>query len=389
MFDKEESFADAAIHLGITADLTENVSAGVSVIGVSTLGLENNLVSGTYSNAHTATTGTGATFLGSSFTQPLNLGGVSVDDELWVSEAWIAGTAFDTTLKAGRQAVDTPLAFTETWGIDKNTFEGAVLINQSIPDTTIVAAWLGKSNGSADDTAGVLNSIGGAAAGYVSEGGKFNTFAKDGAYAFGVINNSWKPLTAQAWAYDLQGLAKAYWVQADLDAEGVLAGFQYSRVDAVIDGYVDSNTYAVMAGYAMKDVVTVKAAFSKVESTDSLALSIGAANTATTSGQSKLYTEMWWNYGFVTLNNTEAMSLTAEMTVEGVDLLAGLYQSNYNDDILDAKMTELTVAASKSFGPLDATVAYSYGDLDVSMDNDTAGLRNKNHTLQVYLTYNF
>ena len=137
MFDKGASYGDASLNLGLTADLSEGISAGVSVTAVSTLGLENNLVSQTWSNSHAVTLGTGASFAS-------GLGGASVDDAWWVGEAWLAGTAGETTLKAGRQALDTPLVFSETWGIDKNTFEGAVLINQDLADTTVVLHGLGN-----------------------------------------------------------------------------------------------------------------------------------------------------------------------------------------------------------------------------------------------------
>ncbi|HIC43987.1 MAG TPA: hypothetical protein EYO73_06765, partial [Sulfurimonas sp.] len=88
MFDKGESYADAALHLGLTADLSEGISAGISATAVSALGLENNLVSKTWSNSHGTTLGTGNSFLGDS---PVN--GAQVDDAMWIDEAWIAGTA--------------------------------------------------------------------------------------------------------------------------------------------------------------------------------------------------------------------------------------------------------------------------------------------------------
>lgn len=391
MFDKDASYGDVAFDLGLTADLSEGVSAGVSVTAVSTLGLENNLVSQTWSNAHSATTGTGASFL-----KAAPYGGASVDDEWWVGEAWLAGTAGKTTAKVGRQAVDTPLAFSETWGIDKNTFEAAVLLNQDLPDTTLVGAWIGKSNGSADDTAGVINSLGAAQAGYVSEGGKFNTFAKDGAYAAGLINNSFKPLTLQAWYYDLVSHATAYWVQADIECslvEGLMIGGQYTGVDVddadiAIPAGTDSETtaYAVMLGYAVKDVVTVKAAYSSV-SDDSFAT---VGNTATTTKQSKLYTELWWNYGSVSAVGADSFAISAEGTAAEIDLFLGYYSVDIDPKGAgnNSEVNEIAFTAGKSFGPLDTTLALIYDEYDAE-GGLTAGDTEDMTTLQVYLTYNF
>ena len=365
LFAKGASAADVALHLGLTADLSEGVSAGVSMTAVSTLGLENNLVSNTWSSAHTATTNNGT-----------NLG-VQVNDEMWVDEAWLAGTAGKTTAKLGRQALDTPLAFTETWGIDTNTFEAVVLINQDVSDTTLVGAYVGKSNG----TGGAVTGGGGVGvAGYVNAGGAFDSFY-NGAYVFGAINNSWKPLTVQGWYYDLPTVATAYWLQADLDMEGILAGVQYTNID--LDSTDDDSAYAVMLGYAMKDVATFKVAYSSVD--DKGTALGGVSNIATTTNQSKLYTEMWWNYGNVGATGADSIAITAEGTAAGIDLLAGYYMADIDPAVgTDTEVTEITVTASKSYGPLDTSVAIIVDEYDneVGADEDAT-------TLQVYLTYNF
>ena len=420
MFNKDSSYADTALHLGLTSDLSEGVSAGASLTAVSTLGLENNLVSNTWSNSHGVSDSTGAAYVENH----------QVDDAMWVDEAWIAGTALDTTVKVGRQAIDTPLAFTETWGVDTNTFDAAVMINQSIPGTTIVGAWVGKSNGSADDEGTLtVNDLDGSAAGYVAQDGKFNTFAKDGAYAVGIINNSWKPLTVQGWYYDLQGLAKAYWLQADVNFEGILFGAQYANTDldnvgslvSVLGGPAnlplgtttdkanDTSMYSVMLGYEMKDIMTLKAAFSSVSDDGTL----GMANTATgdaatVNGQSKMYTEMWWNYGAVSAVGADSYSVTAEATVgPDINLLLGYYFADVDPDekstavlnrtFVDQEVTEIAFAVSKSFGPLDTSIAVIYDDVDY--DDNTIHHQGtpqaysstdvETTNVQIYLTYNF
>ena len=103
------------------------VSAGLKGTILTTLGLENNLVSNVWGGAHTATTATGATYGGA-------LGGAKVENASWVNEAWVALSAGKSTAKLGRMELDTPLAFTETWTIEQNSFEAAVLINQDLPD---------------------------------------------------------------------------------------------------------------------------------------------------------------------------------------------------------------------------------------------------------------
>ena len=371
LFEQGSSYADAALTLCVTADLTENVSTGVSAIAVSTLGLENNLVSGVWSGAHEAPNG-------------------AVDDASWVSEAWLAGTLGKTTGKVGRQTLETPLVFTERWSVDYNSFEAAVLINEDIPSTTLVGAWIGKSNGFASDP-----DTGANLANLTSAGGKFNSFY-NGAYMAGVTNNSFEPLTAQAWYYDLQSYSKAYWLQADLDMDGVLAGAQYTNIGYSATGDKDNTAYAVMLGYAVKDVVTIKAAYSSVDddaagnSDDSANGVVNFATNGQVSGSaSSLYTEMWWWFNTVSQPGADSYSLTFEGSVEDVDLFLGLYSS----DIQVAggttdEVDEITFTASKSFGPLDTSVALIYDMFDTE-DVKSANYVDNMTTFQLYLTYNF
>lgn len=305
LFDKDSSAADASVNLNITADLLKNdmvsISAGAGYTVISTLGLENNFVSNVWGGSHTAVAPNGANY-GEA------LGGAKVENANWFTEAYVVATVGKTTAKVGRMALDTPLAFTETWTVEKNTFEGAAVINQDLPDTTVVVAWVGNGNGT--ETFGVggadasnlsnVYSLGLAAGGVVNANGDFATYGTDGAYAAGIINNSLEMLTVQAWYYDVTRLATAYWLQADLSMSGIMAGVQYSGITiqegalqgAVADD-VDSSATGLMLGYEMKDVATIKASYSMIGEDHSAGF-----NTATQAGtaQSKLYTEAWWNF---------------------------------------------------------------------------------------------
>ncbi|MCK4737364.1 MAG: hypothetical protein KAT10_02315, partial [Sulfurimonas sp.] len=276
-----------------------------------------------------------------------------------------------------------------------------------------IATTIGKSNGSADDRTsaresitgpGNLNDLSLTAAGYVAADGTFSTFGNQGTYCFGFINNSIKELTVQAWYYDMVQLAEAYWLQADVNIDGIMAGVQYMNTDLdtganvgdVTDGDVatimsdteDTSAWSVMLGYEIKDVATFKIAYSDVDEDGIL----GVANTATGSiatvgGQSKLYTEMWWTYGQVSAAGAESFSITAEGNVAGVDLLLGYYNADIDPrgdglTLFSKEETrEMILAASKSFGPLDTTLAI------INVDRDVADVTTTD--VQIYLTYNF
>ncbi|WP_373069770.1 hypothetical protein [Sulfurimonas sp.] len=404
LFSKNSSAADASLNLNVAADLVEKdgikVGGGLGYSMISTLGLENNFVSNVWGSSHRAVTGTGADYAGAAHGNAL--GGAKVENASWLNEGYVTVSAGKTTAKLGRMALDTPLAFTETWSIEKNTFEGAAIINTDIPDTTVVAAYVGNGNGNETFGQDLTSNVAGlslAFGGVVNADGKFGTFGTDGAYAAGIINNTIKPLTVQAWYYDVSELATAYWLQADVAMDGILAGAQYTSTDVdgagkTFLGLSDkaakaSGTFALMAGYEMKDTATVKLAYSQTSDKGAL----HGANVATGTGASKLYTEAWWTYGQVTKADTSAITLIVESPVNGiVDL--GLYATMTDTDQKDAaglpvdqtEMTEVTITAGKEFGPLAATLAYIYTDLD---DKDATTTGDDTTAIQAFLTLSF
>ena len=64
-----------------------------------------------------------------------------------VGEAFIKAQLGKTTIKAGRQIVDTPYADSDDIGMIPNSFEGYTLVNQDIANTTIILASLDKWSG--------------------------------------------------------------------------------------------------------------------------------------------------------------------------------------------------------------------------------------------------
>jgi len=385
LLSKEGAAGQAALGLGLTADLTSGISAGTHLTALSTLGLQGQLVNNVWEGTN------------------------GVTDTYWFDEAWLAGTYGKTTAKVGRMVLDTPLVFSETWSIVENTFEAGVLINQDLPGTTLVAAYVGGSNaysayntdyngnGNPAPAVGIANRIQTAADGAGSaDSSTFSQFY-NGAFAVGVVNNSFEPLTVQAWYYDAPQAVTGYWLQADLNMAGIMVGGQFTGINYTKNAQLPiaddaSNTaYAGMLGYEMKDMFTIKGAISGTDTETDSTLGLGAGFNLATAGnaaQSKLYTEAWWNYGYVTRADTTAYNVTIESPVQGiVDL--GLYYtgtttgSNDVAGVDDVDMTELTLTAGKTVGPLDATLVYIMTDADDQNDGDAYNI------VQVYLTYNF
>ena len=383
LFAQGSSSGQAALGLGITADLTEGISTGAHLTALTSLGLYNNLVGNVWEG--------------------------TPEDAFWFDEAWIAGTWGKTTAKAGRMTLDTPMVFTETWSIAKNTFSAAVLLNQDIPDTTLVGAYVGQANDA--KTGAQIGPVPFPGTGYagVTDGfanvnnTNFHSFY-EGAYAAGAINNSWKPLTAQLWYFDAQSVLSSYWLQADYASDfGLNIGGQFTGTTDknAAAGLDSSNTaFAAMAGYEVKDIVTVSAAFSQTgKSNNGFFNAVGTGRNLSGTTQSKLYTEAWWNYGYITMTETTAFNVTATTPEELTWAALGLYVTSSTSkdgyltqntaEVVDLTMTEVTLEASKSFGPLDTSLLFIM--TDANNQNEKAGENEGSafNTVQAYLTYNF
>ncbi|CAI6146108.1 MAG: hypothetical protein SPLUMA1_SPLUMAMAG1_00192 [uncultured Sulfurimonas sp.] len=341
---QDSSIADISVNLNLTTDIIKTdsvtVSAGLGYTMVTTLGLEGQLVSGTWGNAHDST---------------------AVDTVSWINEAWLATTLGNTTAKVGRMELDTPLAFTEKWTIEKNTFESAVLINTDISNTTLVGAYVGRGNGNGNGQ------------GVVATGAEFTNYGGKGAYVVGAINNSLKPLTLQAWYYDIVAVAQASWLQADLSMNNIVAGAQYTTLSLN-----DSSAAAAMVGYKT-DIVSAQVSYSQVSTKGDTGYNTATSLASSGNSQTKLYTDAWWNYGQVTMAGAKTVHLTLEAPTAVADL--ALFVTSIDHVAANTDLLEVTATVTKSMGPIDATLAYIYTDIDNSTD--------ASNIVQVYLTANF
>ncbi len=360
-FDKKGAYGNVGINLNGAANVGSCdtcVTLNYGVTGVSTMGLENTLVSNTWVGQTAHNDG--------------------INDGVWIDTLNLAFHPLDgisnTTLVLGRQALDTPMVFTETWNIAKNTYDAAVAVNNDIVDTTLVGAWVGRTNGIDILKGGFANPVVGQ--GVVRTDGisdnAFHRFLTDeGAYAFGAVTKLIPTVTAQAWYYIAPSAAKTAWLQADTEYAGFGLGAQYVYND--VDGNADTGSgYAVKLGYNYEGL-GLSAAYSSMDDKLTTAANLGGT-------QSKLYTEAWWGYGQVSQADTDSFNVTATYSAADIADL-GVYYTNA-DHATAADFSEIAVTAGKDLGNLNLTAAYINTDID-SPNTDAV------NEVQVYATYTF
>jgi len=400
LFSQDSAAGQAAISADVSYAFADTWKANFGMTGIATPGLDDTIVSGVWLYA-----GANASDGSLPFT--------SIGDALWVDTANVTGTAFDgkATFILGRTELDTPFAFTETWNIANNTFDAAVAMANPMENLTLVAAYIYDGNGNGER----ISTMGG---GFTGDDGYFPVAGvAEGAWTVAAIGK-FESVTAQAWYYDVVDVAQAIWVQADANFNGFTIGGQYAYIDpsdlgdamgADLSNF-ESSAFAVKLGYTL-DALDIWGAYSKVDE-DGL---VSISNTATMlsgagwggasgypSGQSKLYTEAWWNYGFVGLPGAETFALAASYKFNDNVKLTGQYTAVKDalntlpailEDITAATydMNEFTAVVDTSYYGVDLSLAYTYSDYTANsadLEFNAANTFN-NNTLQAYITYNF
>ncbi len=331
---------DLVLNLGVTAKATEKLGLGFKLYSATTLGLESNLVEG------------------EAITNGSQNGGLNGDGNMpmWLGESYFTYQASSSNLlKIGRQELDTPLAYTEKWNAAPNTFEAAVLVNSSLPDTTVIAASVSRGNGFnnadvlATNTKTVNNgfsSYWGAASINESDvatdlNGDTDTLdtvslgAKDkgGAYALGILNKSVESVPVNLWYYSVTDTASAVWVDAKIKmgdfgvdvigASVTPTGITEELLDFLND--VGSTTATAAKVHAKFGDIAAYAAVSSVSDGN-----IPVANTATNFKKTKLPTASIFSDGmYAAQPGTTSTKVGASMGMGEASKLAvsyGMYQ---------------------------------------------------------------
>jgi len=335
LFNKNGAYGNAAVSLDYSKELAAGITLNAGMTGISTLGLESTLVNAVWATA----------------------GDTGAKDTAWIDVANITAKLGNTTAVVGRQKLDTPLAFTETWNIVENTFDAFTFVNTDLTDTTLVGSLVTRANG------GHFTNL---------QGGM--TDLGEGIYAAGVVTKLIPSTTAQLWYYNFANYDDKVWAQADIDAgNGISVGLQYAQAMANVGD--DSSVVAGKIAYDANGM-GLYAAYSKAEDKGSNSFANYGGF-----GMSNLYTEAWWNFGFVSNPGAQTIAVGASTDMNGLALTAQ-YNDVTNDSNLAAdEMSEITLTATKKVGSVDATLAL----INTSSDDDALD----GNTVQAYLTVPF
>jgi imipenem/basic amino acid-specific outer membrane pore len=158
-----------------------------------------------------------------------------------LSEAYLQYNVKNTMVKIGRQFISTPLIAGSGSRMIKQSFEGAVISNTDLPDTTLAAGYISRWQSRTDGSGNVAEFV--------------KSPMKDGAYMALAINKSIPGLTITGQYAQVVDIADVYY--AELAYAGKMSDFTYGLAgqyiatdyDAVITP--DSNLYGLKASLGM------------------------------------------------------------------------------------------------------------------------------------------
>ena len=229
--DGQSAKNDLALTLKVSEKFNENISANVTVVAVDGAGQDrDNQIQ---------------------------------DNGTLTTEANVVASYANTTVKAGRQYIQSPMLYSFDWKMKPVSYQAIALINTDIKNTTVVVADVQEMAGNTDTRFSKLNGT-------------------NRAYGAMYSNNGY---SAQAWYYDIDALN---YTQVYLDATKTFNNVYGNNIDGAVqvistDANNDSMAYAVKASTKVANMFDVTVALADVQD----------GSGAYYVGGDSMYTSMW------------------------------------------------------------------------------------------------
>ena len=367
LLGQDSSQANAGIQLNANSNLGNGFGLGLQGSALSTWGLEDHLVSGVKQG--------GLGLQGDS----LGTNGRGTD-YFNITKAYLTKQVGKTTLKMGRQELPkslSPLAFSEGWNVFKNTFDAVVAINSDIQDTTIVGAYVSRSNNNTGDTT-TFNDL--------HSGGASITTAKkapiNNAFMLTVANKSNKMAQPTLTYYALKDVAgaesgTALWADVKVDAGlPIKLALQGGQIDP--GNNLDKTKVGGVKVTGKASNVNLSLAYTKVGGGAVSVQNVG------TGVKTPLYTQMIYNQNHIS-RSASTVVLKGSMPAGPGKVIAqyGMTTDNAHDN---SDYSELDIMYKTKLSGMNVFAAYIMRDSDAK---DLQGGDDKANIVRVWTRYKF
>ena len=261
-----------------------------------------------------------------------------VDDEdasgSVMSEAFVTYTRENTSVKAGRQFIGTPLLAGSGSRMVRQSFQGYTLVNTDIPDTKVIAAYVDRFQKRTDGA----GNPGKFTKSFNTNSSSDAVTLEDGAYSVYAENKSISNLTAQLQYLNAVDSFKSYYADATYDVgtkANVAVTGQYIGTD--YNSATTSGSFYALRVASSYDAFNVKLSASTNSSNGDVESGLGyGADTALTGSEI---------YGGYHAYKTDAKAYQVNFGTKIADISLNLIHSAYNlVNETDKKETDLVVS---------------------------------------------
>ncbi len=343
LFSQEHTSGQFAFTSDLDMNISKTVTSTIGVTYLTTLGIENFATSHVYA-------------------------GGTTKDQLWVDEVHLDFDIIEeTSTIIGRQYIDSPLLYSNDWNIVSNSMDGAYFLDEHLSQTKLMGFWVGR----------VWSNDYNASTDSLNFAGNYKTFGDHGAFGVGAQTEIIPTVKAELWYYDVSSVSQSLWAEVESDFSGVSLGLQVASTKALNSNRTSG--YALQAKYTT-DIYNISASFSQmIDKGDSSIVNL--AGLFGDGSKSPLYTEAWWNWGYVGESDATAFALKSEATLAQYNL--GAYLTMTQNGSRNADTLDLTLNANRSFDAFNMMLVYVY--IQREDYNNADGY----NTAQMYLTYSF
>ena len=381
LFDQNTAQANYGIQLNLDADLKNGFTFGSQLSYLGTAGLEKNLVS----NTRQSTTAVGTMD--------------TIADEVALTKIFIAKKVGNTTVKVGRQALPmslSPLAYSEGWNVFQNTFEAALVVNSDIPDTLVVGAYVGQSNGVSGANFATFNDLRVA----TDDSG---TVGVDGTAYMLTVQNTSIPMTTVTGSYyslakiatTLEG-ADALWADVAIADKslpmGLKIGLQAGSIMPESSALADTTAFGIKVGLAPVENLTLCAAYTSVDGDD--AKPQAAIKNTGTGVKTPLFTQMIYNQDAIALDaNTFMLKASYNTGDYGTIIAQGTSTTAGHSNLMnrtvasvekDTDYTDLELVYKVKVSGMDLMAAYINRNW-----SEKSGTADEENAVRIVARYNF
>ncbi len=381
LFDQDTAGANFGVQLNLDADLKNGFTFGSQLSYLGTAGLEKNLVS----NTRQSTTAVGTMD--------------TIADEVALTKIFIAKKVGNTTVKVGRQALPmslSPLAYSEGWNVFQNTFEAALVVNSDIPDTLVVGAYVGQSNGVSGANFATFNDLRVA----TDDSG---TVGVDGTAYMLTVQNTSIPMTTVTGSYyslakiatTLEG-ADALWADVAIADKslpmGLKIGLQAGSIMPESSALADTTAFGIKVGLAPVENLTLCAAYTSVDGDD--AKPQAAIKNTGTGVKTPLFTQMIYNQDAIALDaNTFMLKASYNTGDYGTIIAQGTSTTAGHSNLMnrtvasvekDTDYTDLELVYKVKVSGMDLMAAYINRNW-----SEKSGTADEENAVRIVARYNF